>query len=140
MYTPKGAQCRLRDLKLQGGELDETTKQNRETYAKTALLMFYPFRKLNDLKRKKSYWKKFNHELQKFRKNKHTKFWSHGFSILQNIEDRQSMDENKHKTPDFISDCTRDETPILTKAAKVNHEENMNTAKDILEFCRNEET
>lgn len=140
VYTPKDAQCRLRQLKLQGGEIDETTKECREKYAKTALLMFYPFRKLDDLKRNNSYWKKFIHELHKFQKNQHTKFWNHGFSILQNIEDRQAMDENKHQMPDFITDCTKDETPVLTKAAQVHYEESIDKVKDILDFCKTKDT
>ena len=36
-----------------------------EMYAKVALLMFYPFQKLNDLKYDGSYWKIFHNELEK---------------------------------------------------------------------------
>lgn len=140
VYTPKGYICRIKYLKLSGGELNEETAAYREAYAKAALLMFYPFRKLSDLKRKRSYWRKFFHELQKHRKNRETKFWSYGFSILQNIEDRQAMDDNKHKTPDFVIDNTKDQTPELTKSARTNYEEKVNNMKDILDFCTNKET
>jgi len=140
VYTPKDAQCRLKYLKLHEEKIDESTEKCRESYAKTALLMFYPYRRLSDLKRKNSYWKKFHHELEKFRKDKPTKFWNYGFEILQNIEDRQAMDENKQKMPDFITDCTKDETPAMTKGSQVHKEQNDDNVKDILEFCSSEKT
>ena len=140
VYTPKGYICRIKHLKLLGGEICKETVACREAYAKAALLMFYPFRKHRNLKRKGSYWSKFFRELQKYRKNKETKFWSYGFSILQNIEDRQAMDNNKHKTPDFVTDKTKDETPELTKCGRTHYEEKENNMMDILDFCTSKDT
>ena len=99
-----------------------------------------PISKAQKLEKKGSYWSKFFRELQKYRKNKETKFWSYGFSILQNIEDRQAIDNNKHKTPDFVTDKTKDETPELTKSGQINDEEKENNMKDILDFCTSKDT
>lgn len=140
VYMPKGYQCRLKHLKLGGGEIDAETEECREKYAKAALLMFYPYRKHSDIKRKGSYWRKFHQELRKFRRQETTKFWPNGFSILQNIEDQQAMDDNKHKTPDFVTDYTKDQTPELTKSAKTHHEQNVNNMNDILDFCNSKTT
>jgi hypothetical protein len=46
----------------------------REMYAKVALLMFYPFQKLNDLKYDGSYWKLFHNELEKHITTKTTRY------------------------------------------------------------------
>jgi hypothetical protein len=44
-------------------------------YAKMALLMFYPFQQLNDLKYDGSYWRLFHNELQKHINKEDTVFW-----------------------------------------------------------------
>ena len=53
VYTPKGYICRIKMLKLNQKEADNNT-QFREKYAKTALLMFYPFRELTQLRGEKA--------------------------------------------------------------------------------------
>jgi hypothetical protein len=62
----------------------------REMYAKIALLTFYLFQQLNDLKYDGSYWKMFHHDLEKHINNEDTVFWKKGFEILQNIHDRST--------------------------------------------------
>ena len=52
VYTPKGYICRIKMLKLNQKEADDDTQEFREKYAKAALLMFYPFRELTQLKKK----------------------------------------------------------------------------------------
>ena len=47
-------------------EIDEEVKENREYYAKMALLMIYLFQTLEDLKTDGSYWKKFEGQLQMY--------------------------------------------------------------------------
>ncbi len=59
--------------------------------------MFYPFRQLTDLTWEKSYWKKFHQELTNHNKNEETTFWKKGFEILQNIQDRDTL--QKHVRP-----------------------------------------
>jgi hypothetical protein len=51
---------------------------------------------LKDLKVDGSYWRQFHKQLQCHLKQKHTKFWENGFEILQNIEDRATL--QKHVT------------------------------------------
>ncbi len=50
VYTPKGYLCRIKPLKLNEKEVDKDTQEFREKYAKAALLLFYPFRKLANIK------------------------------------------------------------------------------------------
>ena len=56
--------------------------------------MFYPFRKLEDLKTNGSYWNTFSNQLKKYIEQNGTKFWKKGFEILQNIQDRLTMDKH----------------------------------------------
>ena len=71
-----------------------------------AHMMFYLFRQLNDLTVDGSYWKIFHKQLQRHLEQKHTKFWGKGFEILQNIEDRATL--QKHVK------CARDPTTMVT--------------------------
>lgn len=136
VYTPKGYICRIKLLKLNQNDVDDDTQEIREKYAKAALMMFYPFRELSQLKQNNSYWARFITELTLHKNGNETKFWPYGFTILQNIEDRMTMDDEKHQRVDRVSDCTHDETPKLTKASKFNPETDVDKINDILEFCR----
>ena len=122
---PGGKLCDIRLLKLTDLDVDETTNEYREYYAKMALLMFYPFRTLDDLKIDGSYWTKFRHELEEYSKDSistersqeqkaHTeeddrryKFWPRGFVILQNFQDRLTLEKELKRARD----------PILLKTA-----------------------
>ena len=46
--------------------IDKALLQYREEYAKMALLMFCPFRGINDLKLEDSYWNKYSKELSDY--------------------------------------------------------------------------
>ncbi len=59
---PKDKLCALNELELNATNPTENSIGKREVYAKMALMMFYPFRKLSDLTSDKSYWKKFHQE------------------------------------------------------------------------------
>jgi hypothetical protein len=65
-----------------------------EMYAKIALLMFYLFPQLNDLKCDGSYWKMLHNELEKHINKEDTVFWKKGFEILQNIQDRSTLEKH----------------------------------------------
>ena len=69
----------------------EETQRIREEYAKIALLMFYPFRTVDDIKLQGSHWKLFQRELESYNNGENTVMWKEGFEILQNIEDRKMM-------------------------------------------------
>jgi hypothetical protein len=61
---PKGKLCPLNELDLKCTNPPQHVVGKRKMYAKKALLMFYPFRQLNDLKYNGSYWKMFRNELE----------------------------------------------------------------------------
>jgi hypothetical protein len=84
---PKGKLCPLNELDLKCINPPKHVVGKRETYAKMALLIFYPFRRLNDLKCDGSYWEMFHNELKKHINKEDTVFWKQGFEILQNIQD-----------------------------------------------------
>ena len=104
-FIPKNKLCCLADLCLDDldVDVDEVTVICRENYAKMALLMFYPFRKLSDLMTDFSYWKLFKNELDKHRNHSETKFWKEGFTILQNMEDRAFLTKSLTRARDPIS-------------------------------------
>ncbi len=55
--------------------------------------MFYPFRWLADLKIEGSYWKKISQQLHSHLEHTKTIFWHKGFDILQNINDRMTLEK-----------------------------------------------
>ena len=75
---PKEKLCPLKDLQLNTTKPTEESFDKHEIYAKMALLMFYPFRSLNDLTIEGSYWEKFSQELQRYLECKITKFSKKG--------------------------------------------------------------
>lgn len=101
--------CTIKDLDLANESIATgVLHQRRETYAKIALVMFYPFRTLEDLKLNDRYWDKFMHEKKRLKESLPAvegaedmpKFWAKGIEILENIDCRISMD--KLPTPDDI--------------------------------------
>ncbi len=88
---PKEKLCPLKDLQLNTTKPTKESFDKHEIYAKMALLMFYPFRSLNDLTIEGSCWEKFSQELQRHLEHKITKFSKKGFRILHNINDRMTL-------------------------------------------------
>ena len=98
---------------------DEITIKKREMYAKMALIMFYPFRELSDLTCiGESYWRTFHHELTSHHSKKVTKFWKKGFEILQNIQDRLTLQKHLKCPQDPIIMTTVNEKPNEEKKTK----------------------
>jgi hypothetical protein len=130
---PKEKLCLLKDLQLNTTKPTEETFHKREIYAKMALLMFYPFRCLNDLTIEQSYWKRFYQELQRHLAQKITKFSKQGFIILQNINDRMTVQKQLKRANDPIFMTTKNEKPIhdTNKNKKTINE---NNEPDILEM------
>jgi hypothetical protein len=62
---------------------------------------------LNDLKYNGSYWKLFHNELERHNNKEETVFWKKRFEILQNTQDRSTLE--KHVK------CARDPISITTK-------------------------
>ena len=137
VFIPKGKLCKIEELEINKKTKDvgEETVDRRELYAKFALLMFYPHRKLEDLKKIGSYWSLFLGELKLFRDNKETRFWKKGFGILQNIQDRMTLDQNTKRAKDFVTKNTICQAPEETGTKEPNTKDNANY-DDILEFCK----
>ncbi len=108
---PKEKLCALNELQLNAKNPTEDSIDKCEMYAKMALLMFYPFQQLTDLTCKKSYWKKFHSELTKHNENEETIFWKKGFEILQNIQDRDTLQRHVRRARDSICMVTVNEKP-----------------------------
>ena len=111
---PEGKLCLLKDLELNTNTPSDIANTKRGEYAKIALMMFYPFRKLDDLKKDDSYWKRFEEERTRHFLGQETRFWKAGFEILQNIEDRKMMMQSDKRT--------RARDPVQ-KATTVNEDE-----------------
>ena len=77
--------CRIRDLKIGDAHPTPDVIDNREAYARNALLLFYPFREHEDIKLNGSYWAKFQEALDK------KTLWERGVRILENIDERRGV-------------------------------------------------
>ena len=136
---PKGKLCKVEDLKLNSSNPSVETVSCREDYAKMALMMFYPFRHIDDLKLDGSYWKRFDKErVAHYHENKDTLFWPKGFEILQNIQDRNTLEKEvkMKRARDATTKVTTCEQPDDSdkKSSKSNASEHV---PDILQFCNN---
>ena len=120
MSVPDGHLCQLKDLCLDSEEVVPETDECRERYAQTALLLFHPFRCLENLQTDGSYWRKFNnsrvrHFLIAGERCSHGSggsrpintlgacFWEKGFDILQNIEEKVSVSKSSSRTMDKLT-------------------------------------
>jgi hypothetical protein len=90
---PTETVCWLKDLQLNTMKPTEESLEKHEIYAKMALLMFHPFRSLAYLTIEGCYWKKISQELQRHLEHKDTIIWHKGFDILQNINDRMTLEK-----------------------------------------------
>ncbi len=112
---------------------DEVTIEKHEMYAKMALIMFYPFLELSDLTCiGESYWRTFHQELTSHHSKKVTKFWKKGFEILQNIQDRLTLQKHLKRPRDPIFMTTDNEKPNEEKKTKTQSTDE-NKVMDILQ-------
>lgn len=130
---PKDRLCNIEELQIGQVMPDDHTSLIREEYAKIALLMFYPYRTLEDLKLNNSYWNLFMREHNKHLNGRETKFWKKGFEILQNIQDRLTLQKEVKRARDPITLNTSCQKPSDNTSNKQSdcHDE----TPDILEFC-----
>lgn len=112
--------CSIFNLCIGKQECDENTAALREEYAKLALLMFYPLRKLEDIQIDGSYWNLFERELFLFKRHENTTMWKKGFEILQNIENRRLLHRDTPKQPDHITKFTVNKLDTDSKPKKKN--------------------
>ena len=107
MFYDKDRLAELKRLDMSSNIIHEATHQIREEYAKIALLMFYPFRTIEDIQLEGSHWKLFERELDLFNNGENTTMWTKGFEILQNIEDRKAMQQDVEKRKDEVTRSTK---------------------------------
>jgi hypothetical protein len=131
---PKGKLCPLNKLDLKCTNPPQHVVGKREIYAKIALLMFYPFQQLNDLKYNGSYWKLFNNELERHNNKEKTVFWKKGFEILQNIQDRSTLEKHVKRARDPISITTKNEKPNETNSIQTESPVGSSNVVDILDM------
>lgn len=123
VYCDKYALCCIENLEIGKEEVNKHTYLCRENYARTALLLFYPYRKLDDLLTNGSFWETFYNALSDKRQQKETAFWGKGFDILQNIQDRITLQQSKERASDFITKNTT-LSKDLPSQRKTNHKKN----------------
>jgi len=77
----------------------------------------------------------FRHNLDRYRKEKRTTFWKKGFQILQNIQDRMTLDQNMKWAKDFITNHTTCQAPDEATFKDPNTRDDSGV-EDILKFCK----
>ena len=77
----------------------------------------------------------FWHNLKLYRKDEPTIFWKKGFQILQNIQDRMTLDQNMKRAKDFITNHTTCQAPDEAPSKDPNTRDD-NVVEDILKFCK----
>ena len=100
-----------------------------------SLIMFYPYRSLSDLKIDGSFWKLFMKEYHTHLAGGRTKFWVKGFEILQNLQDRMTLEKQLKRARDpvtLLSSCKQKSTN--NKGVKPD-DDTWNGVPDILEYC-----
>ena len=77
----------------------------------------------------------FLHNLKLYRKEEKTTFWNNGFQILQNIQDRMTLDEKMKRAKDYITNHTTCQAPDEATCKDPNTRDD-NVVEDILKFCK----
>ena len=154
---PDGFLCQIKDLHLGSKDVTPEVNNNRERYAKTALIMFYPFRCLEDLQTEGSYWKRFDacrtHHFENNGKHggidSHNAnsatcsdicFWEKGFEILQNMEEQLTVSKNNVRTVDRLTSETTYDENGEEDAQKKGDEDAVKDVQDISFFCGEDES
>lgn len=138
---PSHKLCNIEDLQLNSRRPSVEALACRQDYAKMALLMFYPFRSLEELKPNGSYWETFNKEREAWIGQKTTnspittRFWPKGFEILQNIQDRQTLEKQVKRARDPITKLTTCEQPDDSDTKSPDSNTPNEKFPDILQFC-----
>ena len=104
--------CNIRDLSIGNHSPSESIIVNRENYAKQALIMFYPHRRLEVLMLGESFWSKFvqvgglvpynSTTDSESGKDKLCSLWEKGKDILHNIQAKLTMENEMKRPPDPI--------------------------------------
>ena len=132
--STKGSLCNIKLLEVLNDCPSESgTTQLREKYAKTALMLFHPFRLATDLGTNGTYWRKFvdiggtkkydellnktlDDTISGSQSPSSTQFWNRGRLILENIQTRQIAEKEMKRPNRKITYFT--ETPKSTGQRK----------------------
>ena len=106
--SPPNSFCDMRELQRDKYNVSDEIKDLREAYALNALILFVPFRSLEDFQDtpSKLYWDKLIFLLD------NNKILPKGLEILQNIQERKNLD-NLPKMPDYITERTVLKEPTI---------------------------
>ena len=127
--------CDVELLCLNISEVDDYTTTLRKNYAKMALLMFHPFRTVQDIQVKDSFWKMYKNQLDMYKsKDLQAKctFWVEGFRILQNMQDRITLQKHLCRARDPILLQTKCKQPENKK--NLTNQDKESTIPDITDF------
>ena len=98
---PKDGLCCIKDMEIGVDDPNPSVVEKRERYAMLAMLMFYPFRTLDDLKGEDgTYWSTFQSILGHINEEDDTDdmyhtFYEFGMDILHNMDERESIKSMK---------------------------------------------
>ena len=76
---------------------------------------------------------KIHQELTNHNKNEETIFWKKGFEILQNIQDRSTLEKHVKRARDPISITTKNEKPNQSNGAQSKYTVGSSNICDILD-------
>jgi hypothetical protein len=79
-------------------------------------------------------WRLFHKELKKHINNEDTVFWKKGFEILQNIQDRSTLEKHIKRARDPISITTKNEKPNESNGAQAKSTVGSSNICDILDM------
>ena len=139
--------CDVKSLDVLEDNPDSGTVQHRERYAKTAMLLFYPYCNANDLMENGAYWQKFVNvggtiEYDEVTDNtlglnpSSKQFWNRGRMILDNIETRRIAEKEMKRPKRKITYLT--DTPTSTgKRKRENVDKDDGFDIDISDFFQN---
>ncbi len=130
-----GSMCDVELLRLNDSEVDDCTTAYRESYAKMALLMFHPFRTIGDIQLQGSFWKLYKQQLDMYKSDalrEKCTFWVEGFHILQNMQDRITLQKHLSRARDPIVLQTKLKQP--DKKKNLREQDNESKIPDISDF------
>jgi len=140
LSLPRGELCNIKLLKIDVIDPDADTVILREQYTKTVLLMFYTFRRINDLMIEGSFWMLFDQQRMMHSGKKKTRFWPKDFEILQNIQNRVALEKGLRCAHNELTRVTNCRDPDNADKRKYGNDDDHNDkSPDITSFCHFDE-
>jgi len=122
-------------LKINVNAPDVDTAILRKQYANNALLLFYPFFRIEYLKIEDSFWKLFDQQRILHFDNKKTTFWPKGFEILQNIQDIVALEKGLRRAHNELTRVTNCRGSDDADKRKYHNDDDNDNSPDITAFC-----